>query len=107
LGILAHEVCDARKFGVIKSDSRKNMIDVLEKPKKMKKGLVNTGAYILTRDFFKYDLVSIGNGEYGLPQTLAKMAKDHKIKVEVATLWHPIGNPEDLKEAEKVLHKFV
>ena len=57
-------------------------------------------------DFFKYDLVSVGSGEFGLPQTLAAMSKDYPIKVEKARIWQPIGCPEDLEKAEKVLHKF-
>lgn len=107
LAILGFEVDDPSAFGVIKVDKNKHMIDVIEKPKNMKKALANAGVYVLNQKFFDYDLVPIGNGEFGLPQTMAKMARDHKIKVEKATHWHAIGNPEDLKEAEKVLHKFV
>lgn len=107
LGILGYEVDDPSKFGVIKMNKKGHMTDVIEKPKNMKKALANTGVYILNRNFFNYDLVSIGNGEFGLPQTMAKMARDHKIKVEKAEHWHPIGNPDDLKKAEKVLHQFV
>jgi UDP-N-acetylglucosamine diphosphorylase / glucose-1-phosphate thymidylyltransferase / UDP-N-acetylgalactosamine diphosphorylase / glucosamine-1-phosphate N-acetyltransferase / galactosamine-1-phosphate N-acetyltransferase len=107
LAILGYEVDDPSQFGVIKTDRRKNMIDVIEKPKNMKKALANTGVYVLNRKFFEYDLVSIGSGEFGLPQTLAQMAKDHKVKVEKAKFWHPIGNPDDLKKAEEILHKFV
>lgn len=106
LAILVHEVEDARNFGLIKSNSRKNMVDVIEKPKKLTSGLVNAGAYVLNKEFFNYDLVPIGNGEFGLPQTLAKMAQDYKIKVEMASLWHPIATPEDLEKAEEILHRF-
>ncbi len=107
LAILGFEVDDPTKFGVIKTNRNGTLDEVIEKPKTKKYKLVATGVYILDRRFFDYSLVSIGNGEFGLPQTIAKMAKDHKIKVEKATHWHAIGNPDDLKEAEKVLHKFV
>jgi len=107
LAILGYEVENPNNFGVIKTNRRRNMVDVIEKPKKIKKGLVNTGLYVLNKNFFDYDLVSIGGGEFGLPQTLAKMVDDHKIKVEMASRWHPIGEPEDLKSAEKVLNKFT
>ncbi|MFZ2975573.1 MAG: sugar phosphate nucleotidyltransferase [Candidatus Moraniibacteriota bacterium] len=107
LAILGFEVDNPSAFGVIKVNKNKHMIDVVEKPKNMKKALANTGVYVLNRNFFDYELVSVGNGEFGLPQTMAKMAKDHKIKVEKATYWHAIGNPENLKEAEKVLNKFI
>jgi NDP-sugar pyrophosphorylase family protein len=106
LAILGNEVENTSLFGIIKTDTRKNMADVIEKPKKSKDNLANTGLYMLNRKFFDYDLVRITSGEYGLPQTLASMAKDHRIKIEKATLWHPIGNASDLQKAEEIMHKF-
>ncbi|MDO9230910.1 MAG: sugar phosphate nucleotidyltransferase [bacterium] len=107
LAVLAKEVDDPSKFGIIKKNKKGHILDIIEKPKKSKDNLAATGVFMLNRSFFDYELVSVGNGEFGLPQTMAKMAKDHKIKVEKATYWHAIGNPEDLKKAEKVLHKFI
>lgn len=107
LAIMGYEVEETERFGVIKTDKKKNMIDVIEKPKNLKIGLANTGVYMLNKKFFDYELVPIGKGEFGLPQTMAKMARDHKIKVNQASLWHPIGNPDDLKKAEGILHKFM
>lgn len=106
LAILGHEVEDTSLFGIIKTDNWKNMVDVIEKPKKSKDRLANAGLYMMNRKFFNYELVRIATGEYGLPQTLARMTKDHKVKVEKATLWHPIGNMDDLKKAEEIIHKF-
>jgi len=107
LAILGYEVSDVSKFGIIKTDKSGRMIKVIEKPKKSKDKFAATGVYMLNKDFFKYKLVSIGNGEYGLPQTLAQMARDHEVRVERATIWHPISSPEDLKKAEEVLHRFL
>ena len=107
LAILGYEVDDTSFFGVIKTDNSGHMVDVIEKPKRSKHKLANTGAYVLNKKIFEYDLVSVGNGEFGLPQTMAKMAKEHKIKVEKARAWHPIGNPDDLKKAAEVLHLFL
>lgn len=107
LAILGYEVEDPSLFGVIKTNGNGNMIDVIEKPKNSKHKLANAGVYMLNKKFFEYDLVSIGGGEFGLPQTMAKMARDYKIKVEKAQAWHPIGNPDDLKKAKEVLHQFL
>lgn len=107
LAILGYEVDDPSLFGVIKTDSKGRMIDVIEKPKNSRHKLANTGMYILNKKFFDYDLVPIGNGEFGLPQTMAQMARDYEIKVEKARAWHPIGRPEDLKKAEEILHQFL
>jgi len=41
-----------------------------------------------------------------LPQTLATMAKDCKIKVEKAEFWQPVGYPEDISKAEKIISQF-
>jgi NDP-sugar pyrophosphorylase family protein len=107
LAILGYQVDDPSLFGVIKTDEKGRMTDVIEKPKNSRHKLANTGVYVLNKDFFDYDLVPIGGGEFGLPQTMAKMAADHKIKVVKARAWHPIGSPEDLKKAEEILHKFI
>ena len=106
LAVLGREVEDSTKFGIIKTNSKGHMIEIVEKPKRSKDKLANTGVYILNKKIFDYDLVPIGGGEFGLPQTMAKMAKDHPIKVETATIWHAIGSPEDLAEAERIIHKF-
>ncbi|KKR21131.1 MAG: Glucosamine-1-phosphate N-acetyltransferase [Candidatus Moranbacteria bacterium GW2011_GWA2_39_41] len=106
LAILGREVEDDSKFGIIKTNSKGHMIEVVEKPKRSKDKLANTGVYVLNKKIFDYDLVPIGGGEFGLPQTMAKMSKDYPVKVEAATIWHTIGNPEDLIEAEKIIHKF-
>jgi bifunctional UDP-N-acetylglucosamine pyrophosphorylase/glucosamine-1-phosphate N-acetyltransferase len=107
LGVLGYEVDDPSQFGVIRTDKSGHMVEVIEKPKKSKYKLANTGVYMLNKKFFDYDLVPISDTEFGLPQTMAQMARDHKIKVTKARGWHPIGNPEDLKKAEEVLHKFI
>jgi NDP-sugar pyrophosphorylase family protein len=107
LAIMGYEVADPSLFGVIKTSSRGHMIDVVEKPKRSKYKLANTGVYVLNKNFFNYDLVHIGDGEFGLPQTMTRMALEHKIKVTKARAWHPIGSPEDLKKAEEIIHKFI
>lgn len=106
--ILGYKMDDPRCYGAIRTDKRGNMIEVIENPKDAKYKLVNTGAFVLTKKFFDYDLVpkKAGDKEFGLPQTLAQMSKDHKIKVIKAKAWYPVGNPEDLEKAEKELPKF-
>jgi len=66
--------------------------------------IINIGAYVLDRDFFRYELVPIKGGkEFGLPQTVAVMAQDRKVAVTVAEHWMPIGFPEDVAAAENWL----
>ncbi len=107
LAILGHQVEEVSQFGIIKTNRQGYMIDVIEKPKKSKCKLANTGMYLLNKKFFDYELVSISKGNFGLPQTLAKMAKKHKIKVVEANNWLPIEEVKDLEKAKKYLTKFL
>jgi NDP-sugar pyrophosphorylase family protein len=107
LAVLAKEISDVTKFGILKTDKKGNLIDIIEKPKKSKSKLAAIGLFVLSKNFFKYKLVPVGGGEFGLPQTLAAMSEDYPVKIVKAKHWHPIGNPGDIKSAEKVLHKFI
>ena len=73
----------------------------------MKKGiLISTGAFVLDRNIFKYKLMPVGDGkEYGLPQTILKVAKKHPMKGVIMKKWIQINYPEDIKRAEKLLKK--
>ena len=83
-----------------------NLEGVIESPKLSAGTLVNCGLYVLNKNIFDYPLVQIDKGEYGLPQTIAKMAKDYPVKIEKATFWMPINNIQDLKQADKYLKKL-
>jgi len=106
LAMLACEVDDTRDFSAIETDKEGNFSGIRKNPKRSKRNLVNTGCYLLNCKFFDYRLVPISETEFGLPQTLLKMAEEYPVKVEMATRWHPIGNPDDLKEALKIISHF-
>lgn len=66
--------------------------------------LAFTGMYCLTKDIFRYKPVKLKTkDEYGLPQTLLKLAEKKKIKIIKTNFWIQISAPEDLKMAEKEL----
>lgn len=104
--ILASIVDNPSQFGVFKIDKNGNLLEIVEKPVDPPSNLINTGLYALTKDFFNYELVPISETEFGLPQTLVKMAKDFPIKIVKTERWQPIGNPEELKEAGNKLAMF-
>lgn len=103
--ILAKEVSEPSRFGVMRTDAHGNLIDIIEKPKEPVGNLINIGAYIMDARYFDAPLVSIGDGEYGLPQTLQKMVADGvvTIRVERSSFWIPLGYPEDIEKAEEHL----
>lgn len=107
LAVLTKEVDNPERFGIVKMDSDGNLVEIIEKPKEYVGNLANIGAYTLNKEFFNYEPVKISEKEFGLPQTLAKMAKNHKIKVEKAEFWQPVGYPEDILKAENVIDKFL
>ena len=108
LSVLAYEIENPKRFGVLKMDENGNLVDIIENKSEIKgKQLINTGTYKLNMKFFDYDLVPISETEFGLPQTMMKMAKDFPVKIVRAKEWLPIGFPEDLKKAEEELPKFL
>lgn len=108
LAVLGFEVDDPSKYGVLTTDEKGNLVDSIEKPQGMiGKAMISTNAFCLNKKFFDYDLVQITEKEYGLPQTLAVMAKDYPVKVLKTTRWFPVGNPEDLTKAQTEIEKFI
>ncbi|MFC1623483.1 NDP-sugar synthase [Patescibacteria group bacterium] len=107
LAILACEVENPLGYGVFDIDEDGNLISIMEKNTDPEKKLINTGLYVLNKDFFDYDLVPISDTEFGLPQTLVEMAKDHPVKIQCAKCWQPVGSPEELEKAEDVLSEFI
>jgi len=103
LAILSIHFDDASAFGILAKDANDNLLEVVERPHGFASGMVNTGAYMLTPEFFKYPPVKISETEYGLPQTLAMMAKETPVKVVEATRWCPIGRSNDLTTAEQFI----
>jgi len=109
LAILGHYFDDAERFGIFEIDEQGNLLNIIESPHKFKSGLVNTGAYVLNESFFDYELVpkKVGDAEFGLPQTLAEVAKKYPVRILKATRWCPLGFPEDLAKAEEVINQFI
>ncbi|HTM69192.1 MAG TPA: nucleotidyltransferase family protein [Candidatus Binatia bacterium] len=104
LAILAKRTEVPGRYGAFRTDANGNMIDIIEGAEIEAGGLVNAGLYVLDERFFRYPLVPIKDGaEFGLPQTLVTMAKDHPIAILKAGFWLPIGYPEDLEKAEQAL----
>src|SRR3989344_119365 len=92
----------ARKTGKVLVDNAGNLVDIIETVIEEEEIVnINIGAYILDGRFFNYELVQIQNNEYGLPQTIAVMARDGvEVKILESDFWLPIGYPEDLEKAK-------
>jgi len=107
LALLVKQIDDNNRFGVVEVDDEGYLKSVIEfrdlKDRQIDIHLVNMGAYMLTKEIFNYPLAPISEKEFGLPQTLARMADKHKIKVVKAGVWHPNGHQGDLIKGEEVV----
>ncbi|MBI4458150.1 NTP transferase domain-containing protein [Candidatus Uhrbacteria bacterium] len=106
LAILAKPAEGPGRFGAFKVDAAGNLVDIVEGGETGPGSLINIGLYVLDRRVFDYPPVPIKDGaEFGLPQQVALMAKDHRVAILKAGFWVPIGYPEDLAKAESLLKK--
>ena len=101
--VLVHEVEHPERFGILLVDEEGKIEDMEEKPEHPKSNLAVTGAYLLDHHIFEYEPELHSNGEYYLPPVIMKMIKDYPMHAERASLWVPIGYPEDLARAEEIL----
>ncbi|MEY2641238.1 MAG: hypothetical protein RL150_631 [Candidatus Parcubacteria bacterium] len=67
---------------------------------------VNTGMYVVDPRIFEYDMVQLPGGEFGLPQTIAVVARDIPVFVGDVARWIRITAPEDLPAAEADLLQY-
>ncbi len=110
--LLAKEMDNLGRLGAVKIDADGYLSEIIESGESRDENLklANIGVYLLNKEFFDYPLIKRvskpDDEEFGLPQTLGGMAKDYKIKVEKAEFWLPIGYPEDIIKAEKVIDKY-
>lgn len=105
LALLAQKVKPDFRGGRITMDERGALQSIVENSLVSDKvNLVNTGLYMLNKNFFKYKLVAIKDGkEFGLPQTLVSMSRDYPVKIIKTKKWLPVNNLEELEIAEAKL----
>ncbi len=103
--VLGQETDDVSRSAALVFDAEGVLEKIEEVPhKRTGSGIVNTGTYVLSPPYFDYPPIpkAPGSDEYGLPQTLMSVP-DIDIKVISTTSWYPVGTPEELVEAERVM----
>ena len=92
--------------GKIIYDANANVTDVKEGIHAPGDNYIGTNLFVLGKEYFSYPMVAIKGGvEYGLPQTVAKVAQDFKIKMVQATGWEQINDIQDLKRLDRSIRK--
>lgn len=104
--ILAKEVSDPRRFGILETEGGK-LKRIIEKPAKPPSSLANTGLYVLDRGVFDSLPQHSPREEVELTDAVNKLAESKSIAIEKAEGWLPIGYPWDLLEANDVLLKAM
>ncbi len=92
------------KFGIVVRHPDGTLAEMIEKPEHPPSNLASTGVMVLDENIFKYDPYAIETkGEYYLTDVLREYAKEYPIAVVEQGLWIPIGYPEDIEKAERIL----
>jgi len=104
--VLGLAVENAEMYGLLETTDAGNLWKITERPHNKKTGTVNTGAYLLDKKFFDYEVEKTPNGEFGLPQALATMSQDFPVRVLSAHAWQPVGCPQDIALGEAFLQKY-
>jgi NDP-sugar pyrophosphorylase family protein len=107
LAMLGLEVDDPKKFGIIYLNEDGNLKNIVEKPSIPGPAFANIALYKLNKKFFDYPITLSERGEFEIIQPISAMAQEYSFHVEKAADWFPIGNPEDLKNAEDIIDKFI
>lgn len=89
-GLLAKEVTDASRFGVLKVKGDK-VIDFEEKPNAPQSNLINTGAYVFNKNIFNYQLNESSRGELEIIDYIRYLISDKKdfYFQKVSDFWFP------------------
>lgn len=102
-GVKKTNFLPGEKFLNVELDKNNNVKFLRQPNKTRKKFLLATGAYILDRRIFLYKPIKLKSGEYGLPQTIVKMAERNPVKAVFMEFWRPVNTPNDLRKVKNYL----
>lgn len=105
LSVSTKKVSNPKRFGIITLNADGSLNNITEKPENPPSDLAVASIYVLNKNILDYPPDQHPNGEYYLPTSISKMAKEHKIIPVQASLWLPVATPEDLKKAEKLFSR--
>ena len=91
MGMLAHEVAEARQYGILFPNADGTLAKLIEKPDMDGPALANIGGYCFPRRVFDLVLPLSPRGEYEITDAVAQLAADGTFRVVTANYWLPIG----------------
>ena len=107
---LSHDLCivtvhreDWQRWGILLLNEDGSVKDFVEKPQTFISNIANTNMMVLDGRIFEFEPDQHSSGEFYLTTMVQKLAREHKIYTEPASLWISVGTPEDLQKAEDML----
>ena len=103
--IVGKEVDDWQRYGVLVIKGEE-LIKIVEKPKKFRGNLINTGLYKCTASIWPAleKIKRSPRGEYELTDAFSLLAKERKVKVlELQEYWLDLGCKEDIPKISRFL----
>lgn len=91
------------RFGVVVRNPDGTLFEIIEKPTHPPSNLVSTGVMVLDTNIFNFTPETAVNGEYYLTEVIERYAREYPIAVVEEEKWIPIGYPEDIEKAERLL----
>lgn len=102
-GMLTYQTDTPEKFGIVVRHPDGTLAEIIEKPEHPPSNLASTGVMVLDTNIFNFAVTEGKNGEYYLTDVIEEYAHSYPMAVVEQRLWIPIGYPEDIQKAEKLL----
>ncbi len=99
-GVLATEVQEPKKFGIVFLNEDGTLEKLVEKPDLPGPRLANTGAYCFPREVFEIEIGLSPRGEYEITDYVSQLAAKQPFHVVRSTFWFPIGTEETWNAAQ-------
>jgi glucose-1-phosphate thymidylyltransferase len=91
------------KYGVLVPNVDGTLQSIIEKPKVPPSNLINIGGFVINESIFEYIVPVSASGELYVTDMLTEYAKEYPVQILEQETWIPIGCPEDIPRAEKLL----
>ena len=101
--ILSAHSATPERYGVLVPNEDGTLRAILEKPKDPPSNLINIGGFVIDESIFEYAVPVSASGELYVTDMLTQFSKHHPVLIFEQSLWIPIGYPEDIEKAEKIL----
>jgi bifunctional UDP-N-acetylglucosamine pyrophosphorylase/glucosamine-1-phosphate N-acetyltransferase len=100
-GLIATEVQEPRKFGIVFLKPDSTLERLVEKPDLPPPQLANTGAYLFPRPVFDLEIGLSPRGEYEITDYVSQLAARQPFHVVRAKFWFPIGTEAAWQAAQE------